>query len=353
MVGQAGLADPSSDPLLLGNQDAVGWAGRYLACALAYAADPTNVSASYWRSKCVMALRAIIGTETMAADDGTAEDVRLLATARQLSLWVMVADLIGFDGTTVGTRTGWTSVAFDDWLAGNFTGGAHILDKTIGTDARYTSVYEASWKSADNWGAVSRASYIAVARYLGETSRVAEAWDWYRGAVGDSRTGGAYEVAQVGTDPAEAAGFKANGQFESAFAYNYADADGGWRTVNDTAADGAYDATLDGAVVEDASRSAGTTIDDTGLTYIAANLEAQLVAAMLLERAGYSAYPHQNQAMRRIAEYLEREGGLNAAGRDNHWHIPFWINAVFPTSLPTESQARYGRQFGFTDWFFG
>jgi hypothetical protein len=314
-------------------------APKYLAAALVYA-SAWGGDKSRYRSAVEAALRHIIGSEEEASSDGTSTRDALLATCRQLSAWMLAADLIEMDDGLTGSRAGWTGTTLAAWLG-------TILTKKIGTSGRWTEITTTQENSASNWGAHCGAARVAVSRYRDDVSDVNRAALVFRGALGDSS---AYPAYPPGNIPNAGDGFQTTAAFDSSWACNYTATIGGWRPIND----GSCGAGYDGAVVEDISRSAGAypTWDSTGISYAYETIAAHHLTAILLHRAGLAAFDWSDQALRRSLAWLDGQGQHPST---KNWsverHISWITNYFYGTSFSTQP-ALYGRSLGFTDWLF-
>ena len=292
-----------------------------LAAALVYA----RTGESAYRDHVVAANRYLIGSEDSGSTDGTAANDRALATARNIGAYVLAADLVGMPKTVTGSRDGYTGTRWHDWL------GA-LRTEEVGDPANCNSIAECSNERGHNWGAFATAARIAIDIHLADRADLGTAVGRYRRFLGASRSGSQWTES-------------------SAFDPSYACAPGGsdWTAVNPADCGAAKD----GMIVEDISRSAGAfdDYDETGIAYTMESYQALLMSAILLERQGYEAFAWGDEALRRVMDWLTREGIPQGTGSDTEHHVS-WIPSYFYAEDYETVAAGMGRSLGFTDWLF-
>jgi len=133
---------------------------RVLAAALVSA----RIGDTTLRTKARNGIMAAIGTEQVGANNS------ILSLGRQLSAYVMAADIIDLSGSDDTTFRAWLSA-----IRTRILGGHSIWDSLVHTDQ----------SSANNWGAFAGASRIAASLYLGDTADVAKAAAIFQGWLGD------------------------------------------------------------------------------------------------------------------------------------------------------------------------
>ncbi len=258
-------------------------------------------NASY-RAEVVQAIKAIIGTE------GNSD---LLALSRNLTAYVVAADLVGFDGSD--------AAAFQQWLRA-------VRHKRF-DDRSIVSTHE---ERANNWGTHAGAARIAIAIYLNDTQDLQRAARVFQGWTGDR---GAY------------AGFKYTNDLS-------------WHCdparpvpVNPTGCHiGGHN--VDGVLPEDQRRGGPFQWPPPKENYVWEALQGVVAQARMLERAGYPAFSWSNQALRRAALWLQEGAQYPAIGDDSG--VPWLINSVYGANLPVQSPARPGKNgLGFYDWLTG
>lgn len=275
-------------------------AGRTFAAALVYARTGNPL------------YRAKVAAELQGVPTSPLGTARVLSVARQLAGYVTAADLVGYR----------------DPAFVSFVGS--LRTRHIGNHGRWQTLSQTSADTSSNWGAWALASRIAASLYVGDSADVATSARILRGFLGDRS---AY------------AGFRPTADYDAGFACPAA---GGWVPINPVGC-----GSLDGALVEDISRSAGVApaIDNVGLTYSWEALGGALLSATMLSRTGYpQVYDWSDRALLRAAMFLHRNGGYPPAHSTNQY-IPWMINRAYGVALGPLKPAGLGRQYGFTDWF--
>jgi hypothetical protein len=287
-----------------------------LAAGLVYA----RTGDAAMRAKARDAIRAVIPTFDAAnLREG-------LGPLRQTAGWVLAADLARLDGAD--------DAAFRQFLE-------RVLTERTGTHARWNTVVGTHNDSANNWGAWAGAARIAATIYLGVD--LADAANTTRGFLGDRGSWSGFNGQK-----------DAIGDAAAAWA---CDADqAAFTPVNGACTKAGID--LDGAVPADISRERAPLGPprETGIMYSLETLAGYSLQAELLYRNGVpDIYDFQAQAIRRMADFIDRSGAAGGPG----WnpgrvqdHIPWLLNRRYGTSYPTVP-AQYGRTFGFTDWLYG
>ena len=290
-------ADAKPEPVDLSDQDNE-QAAQTVAAALVYARTGRDA----YRDQVIGALEAL-----QAEDVGRA---RVLAASRQLAGYVIAADLVGYRPR-----------AFTDFVT-------RLRTFEFGGHGRWRDIDGTTTSTASNWGAWALATRIAISRFIGDSADVTTSARILAGFLGERS---AYSEFQQTDD----------------FDPTWSCGPGKWLPIN-PASCGA----LDGAIVEDISRSAGPFphADQDGLAYSWETLGGLTLAAELLWRDGYSdVWNWGDDAMLRAAQFLHRNGGYPPPFSTNQY-IPWVINRVYDVALGPVEPAGSGRQFGFTDW---
>lgn len=255
-------------------------------------------------------IMAAIGTERVGSDNST------LALGRQLSAYVLAADVIDLAGSDDAT--------FRSWL------GA-IRTKILGGHSIWDSLVRTHELSANNWGAFAGASRVAASLYLGDAADVDKAAKVLRGFLGEH---------------AAYAGFRDFGSDALSWSCNVS----GATPINPACTKSGID--VDGAIIEDIARGGSLRWPpgESGQSYTLESLQGLILQAELLSRAGYSSWDWSSQALKRAARFVTRYSGWNRSSVDRH--VPWLLNERYGLGLPTEA-AGMGRGFGFTDWLYG
>lgn len=271
-----------------------------LASALVYAR--TGIQAYADRA------RYLILTAYPTQIDGCSNAV--LALGRQLGAYVISANLIGLqDG------------GFNIWLY-------YVRDKYIGGHNRWYALRQTAYDTAGNWGIFALASTIAADRFLGDSAALASDW-------------------QVFADYGVPHGWPFNKTPSYSEDWACVSTDGTGKlpiAINTPCTKSGYD--LDGAPVEDSSRTTFPTVD----FYPTESAQGLVVQALLLDMAGYPAWTVNNSQIMRLELFRGRFNNLNLSSTD--YYVTWITNKVYGLNQPTQP-ASFGRLFGFTDWLFG
>jgi hypothetical protein len=300
----------------------VGNGAATLAAALVYA----RTGDARYRDFVIRVNRFVIGSENSASTNGTGAADRLLGTMRQISGYVLAADLVRMDPNVTGSRSGYTSTVWKTWL------GA-LRTKSIGAGNK-PSIVVTNNNNATNWGAWASAARTAIDVYLNDTADLAVAVARLKLYLGESTSGtpwvksGSYDASWVCT---------ASGSVQ-------------FTAVNGSSCGSGKD----GIIVEDASRSGSPfpAWDKAGIDYSFHAYGAQLVAALLLDRKGYDVWNWGNRALKRIMDRLDRLGVATGNGRATATHVSWIPRHFYNTSYPTVP-ARASDTLGYTDWLYG
>jgi hypothetical protein len=307
---------------------------RYGQKALAAAIYVARTGDATVKTKVQDCLRQVIGMEDRASTDGTSSDDGILATMRNLPAFVLAADFIRFDGTTTGSRSGWTTTTWNSWLDS-------ILTKTIGTRTRWNTITGTSTDTASNWGAAAMMARTFVELHRsGGTISTGLSNQWHRW-MGD---------VSYGVD------FNTTADSDSSW---WCTADGSWpagkvrRPINtDLCA-----SDLDGVIVEDAARgSAYPTLDSSGLSYSNEHAHFISAAALALKHAGvpvqtWSDGVSASATFPLIATQANAHSWYETASI--HRELPYQMNWLLGTSYTTSTSLAMGRAVSYVEWLSG
>jgi hypothetical protein len=279
---------------------------------LAGALVAARTGSAVMRQRVVDALHAAMGTEHDAGGGGASgEDDAgspVLAVARNLQCYVLAADLIRYRTET-----------FEFWLESLRT--ADLGGRTlVGTNEL----------RPNNWGLHAGAALLAIDLYLGNWLEVDRAARVFRAWLGEasSHTGFRFGALDWQPDPAHPTGVVGRGVVF-----------GGRR--------------MSGAQPEELRRC-DCPFDPARpfpkVNYSWGALQAAVVQAELLERAGWPAYQWGDRALFRAARWLEREAFFPAEG-DDAW-IAYVLNTRYAGRFATAAPGTLalGKNAGFTDW---
>lgn len=288
-LGSANISDQDNDHDVL-----------TLATALVYA----RTGDATLRTKAASAIESAIGTEAGG---------RTLALGRNLTSYVIAADLIDYQGydATADQR-------FRTWLRGVRT--ANLDGRTL------ISTHE---ERPNNWGTMAGAARVAADLYLGDTADLARAAQVFKGYLGDRTAHAGFQYGELSwqANPAAPVGINPAG----------ATRDG---------------RSIDGAMPDDLRRGCGYQWPPCATGYPWEGLQGATVQAELLTRAGYPAWEWQNRALLRAVKFLEtldRQYGNWWATSDDEWNV-WLINDAYATTFKLESPTNPGKNMGWTDW---
>jgi hypothetical protein len=249
------------------------------------------------RDEVLAALDAVRGTERGAS---------ALAVCRELTGYLLAADIVGLDPPR--------RAAFSRWLrelrSSRFDG---------------QTIAEIHERRPNNWGTHAGASRIAMALYLGDLRELTRAIDVFRGWLGEP---GAYTGFRFGSPDWQP-------EHGPVFGIN---------PVGTTR----HGRSLDGVLPDDQRRAGRFRWPPPRENYVYEALQGAITQAQLLDRAGFDAWAWGERALLRAFEWLYDIADFPAAG-DDSWQ-PHLINWAYCTHFPVSVPARPGKAVGYTDW---
>ena len=288
---------------------------RTFAAALVYA----RTGIASYGAKARAAVMAALPTQVVGCDNAT------LALGRQLTAYVLAADLAGLSGSDETT--------FRSWLSA-------IRTKFIGGHPSRTTLQNTDTSAPNNWGAYAGAGRIAADLYLDDTADLAAAARVTRGFLGDRSAYAGFTT----TLTSAAVSWTCTGSVSTYTALNAACTKSG---IN-----------IDGGIGADISRGGPLRWPplDPGIPYQLESIQGLGLQLELLSRHGYpDAWSWSNSALKRAAAIVTRSGAAGGTG----WNLttasrqmPWLLNLRYGTSIPTRT-AGMGRAIGFTDWLYG
>jgi hypothetical protein len=286
-----------------------------LAAALVFA----RTGVASYGAKARAAVMAAIQTQRVGCTNA------VLALGRQLTAYVLSANLSGLSGAEDAT--------FRSWLSA-------IRTKVIGGHPIWNSLVVTHLSSPNNWGAYAGASRIAADLYLGDSTDLSAASRVTRGFLGDRAS-------------------------YAGFTKNLSSAAVAWSCTGDvltyTPENGACTKSginLDGGVAADISRGGSLHWPpaDPGIPYQLEAIQGVGLQTELLYRNGYSdAWSWSNNGLKRAAAIVTRSaasGGTGWNATSTSRQMPWLLNLRYGTSIPTRPSG-IGRAIGFTDWLYG
>jgi hypothetical protein len=294
-----------------------------LAAALVYA----RTGKRRYRHFVIRANRYLIGSEQSASTDGTGEQDRLLATARQLGAYVVAASLVHMDPGVTGSRPGWGATRWRRWLSA-------LRTEPIGSSGQAATIRQLSDERANNWGSFARAARIAIDIYLGDRADLKRVVARYKLFLGERR-----QTDRFHWSPDQSLDLS----------YACTPNGGSWSAINPSGCGPGKD----GLIVEDISRSASgyPSYDRTGIGYTMESYQAVLFSAVLLQRYGYSPFKWGDKAMKRVMDWLTRQGIPQGNGTTVERHES-WVARHFYDRRYPRVPSSMGYSLGFTDWLY-
>ena len=273
-----------------------------LAKALVYARTGVESYRTEVRQNCMAAIDTEVG--------GLA-----LALARNLTAYVIAAELVGLDSTE--------DAAFRSWLRRTLT--------EMSSDGR--SLQSMHEDRPNNYGTHAGASRAAVAIYLKDGVELERTARVFRGWLGDRSAYAGFDYGDLSwqCNPAAPVGVNPLG------------------CVKDGVS-------LDGALPEEMRRGGPfqwPPLQGDASSYAWEAIQGAVVQAQILHRQGYDTWNWQNQALKRMVLFLysldQSVGGGWWAQGDDRW-TPWLVNHAYGTRFPVVLPARPGKNMGWTDW---
>lgn len=259
------------------------------------------------------ALRARV-RRSLAEVAATTRFARVLEASRNITSYVIAADIVGLDPAQDREFRAFLSALRTRPLQGH-SGGTNLLSTAL--------------RSPSNWGTMARAAMAAIDLYLGDRAQLAQVATAHRAYLGE-----------VVADPLVYSGTAWHASTRDKAGINRRGATVGGRSV-------------DGVLPEDQRRSgepSGGGAAPRG-SYPWEALQGAVVTAVLLDRAGVVDFAAGDDALRRAYAWLTGPND-NAAAGDDLWQ-PWLVNSVRGTSFPTAPTKSPGKNMAWTDWTHG
>jgi hypothetical protein len=267
---------------------------------------------------------------------GTERGGRWLAVGRNLTAYVIAADLLGLradrDPMSDGSRV-------EAWIRGFLT--ESLAENNTGRPVPLTP-----FASGSNASAQEGAAYAAVAAYLGDGAALARAWDAFRTYV---CAPSAPDRERIDLHRGVDAGWALDDRHPCAI--NPA---GATKVVSAGRHGGGEVRRIDGAIINDMARGGDYQWPPGMTNYPWVGLGGLVPAAVILYRAGYPAFTVADRAALRAMDYLWY---LTNATKRSKWfkekrenEIVQLVNVVYGARFPLERPTGGGRTIGYTDW---
>ncbi len=267
---------------------------------------------------------------------GTERGARWLAVGRNLTAYVIAADVMGLradgDAASAGTRV-------ETWIRGFET--ERLADNNTGEPAPFIP-----FASGSNASAQEGAAYAAVAAYLGERAALERAWDAFRTYVCDPS---ALDRERIDLHRGVEAGWAHDDRHPCAV--NPA---GAAKQIPPGRPGAGQVVPVGGAIINDMARGGDLAWPPGTTQYPWVALEGLVPAAVILHRAGYPAFAVAGRAVLRAVGYLRDLQLSTGSGR---WfqerrsnEIIQLVNVAYGARFRVDLPAGAGRTVGYTDW---
>lgn len=279
--------------------------------------DPTNVIVlakalvfvrlreEKYRRAVVAALRALVSEKSEEAG-------RTLALGRELSAYVIAADLIDLR-------------AHDAALDQEFCTRLRELRTKLLEGRTLVATHE---ERANNWGTHAGASRIAIAAYLNDNVELQRCAQVFHGWLGAREIYANFKYGKLTwqADSTQPVGINPKGAQREGHS-------------------------IDGVLPEEQRRAGEFMWPPQKENYVYEALQGALVQAVLLHRAGYEVWEWRERALLRAFQWLYHEAHFPAQG-DDTWQIHV-INHFYRTQFPATTPSVPGKNVGWTDWTHG
>jgi hypothetical protein len=267
---------------------------------------------------------------------GTERSGRWLAVGRNLTAYVIAADVLGLradgDAASAGSRV-------EAWIRGFLT--ARLEHNNSGEPIGFMP-----FASGSNASAQQGAAYAAVAAYLRDPAALRRAWDAFRTYVCDPS---APDHGRIDLRRGVEAGWAHDDRRPCAV--NPA---GATKEIPEGRPGAEQLRPISGAIINDMARGGDVAWPPGTTHYPWVALEGLVPAAVILHRAGYPAFAVADRAVLRAVRYLWNLKRSTMSGR---WfqerrsnEILQLVNVAYGTRFPVELPTGAGRTVGYTDW---
>ncbi|MDQ2693990.1 MAG: alginate lyase family protein [Pseudomonadota bacterium] len=276
-----------------------------LAKALVYARCSLSPSHAECRDVSLSGLNQEI-TQSIMGAIGTESGGLTLALGRNLTGYVIAADLVGLPSTS--------RQAFKSWLQS-------VRHKLL--DGR--TLITTHEQRANNWGTHAGASRAAIAVYLQDFTDLGRTATVFKGYLGDrsAYTGFSFGDLDWQCDPARPVPINPKGCTKNG-------------------------RLLDGVLPDDQRRAGSFTWPPPQENYVWEGLQGAIVEAVILHRAGYDVFNWQDKALLRAYQWLHNVANFPAEG-DDTWQVPL-VDHYYGTAFWDGDTVREGKNMGWTDW---
>lgn len=241
---------------------------------------------------------------------GTEEGSTTLAFGRELSSYIIAAQLVGLPEDK--------KMIFDAWLK-------ESLNKELG-GRTLKSTHE---DRPNNWGTHAGASRIALAIYFKDHEELTASAAVFKGWLGDRESYSDFKYRDTQwwqANPKKPVGINPIGSIKRGHS-------------------------IDGVLPEEQRRSGSFSWPPEKENYVYEGLQGAIAQAVMLNRAGFDTFSWSDNALLRAFTWLHEEANFPAEG-DDTWQ-PHIINKIYGSEFPAPVPAKPGKAIGWTDWTHG
>lgn len=229
-----------------------------------------------------------------------------LAVSRNLTSYVIAADLVGLDAED--------DEHFRDWLR-----------QCLATKFEGRTLVEIHELRPNNWGAMAGAARISAAAFLGDRKQIEQAALVLQGYLGDREAYRRFRFAENRSwqfDPSAPVAINPAGAMKEGIL-------------------------IDGAQPEEMRRASDLLWPPPENDYPWEGLQGLVVQAELLHRQGYDPWSWSEMALYRAVRFLY-SARMEPLG-DDRWVIPL-VNTRCQSTFPVDADATFGKNMGWTLW---
>ncbi len=238
---------------------------------------------------------------------GTEQGGTTLAFGRELSSYVIAAQLVNLPEDKKSV--------FDNWLK-------QALNKEL-SGRTLKSTHE---DRPNNWGTHAGASRIALAIYFKNQDELMRAAQVFKGWLGDRNSYSDFKYRDTKwwqANPKKPVGINPKGSKKRGHS-------------------------IDGVLPDEQRRGGNFSWPPEKENYVYEGLQGAIAQAVMLKRAGYDSFAWSDNALLRAFTWLHEQANFPAEG-DDTWQ-PHIINQVYGSNFPAPIPAKPGKALGWTDW---
>ncbi len=238
---------------------------------------------------------------------GTERGGNALALAKQLTAYIVAADLVGLSPER--------ETRFRAWLR-------DVVDYRFPSGKSLRSTHEVR---PNNWGTFAGAARLAAAVYLKDENEVKRCAEVFKGWLGDRSiySGFKFKDRSWQARPRRPVGINPAGSAK-------------------------HGHSIDGVLPDDQRRAGSFVWPPPRENYVYTALQGAVAQAVMLERCGYPAWKWEDRALLRAFKWLYEQADYPATG-DDAWMI-YLINRAYAAKFPEKPIVKLGKNLDWTDW---